>query len=230
MFNRVQAFWSQSHKRDGFALGLAVGTFGITFGVLANAAGIAEVMAVVLSLFVFTGASQFAAVGVVNAGGEPLTALGTALLLGARNGVYGLSVGRILPVGKFKRLLGAQLVIDESVAVSSLQLDDRDAREAFWVTGLSVFIFWNLGTVVGVLLGDVVGDPRTWGLDAAFPAGFFALLMPHLRSQEKRQSALWGALIALAAIPILPSGLPVIASVGGVFIAAFASSLRRRRS
>ena len=137
MFNRVQAFWSQSHKRDGFALGLAVGTFGITFGVLANAAGISDLMAVVLSLLVFTGASQFAAVGVVNAGGEPLTALGTALLLGARNGVYGLSVGRILPVGKFKRLLGAQLVIDESVAVSSLQLDDRDAREAFWVTGLS---------------------------------------------------------------------------------------------
>ena len=83
MFNRVQAFWSQSHKRDGFALGLAVGTFGITFGVLANAAGISDLMAVVLSLFVFTGASQFAAVGVVNAGGEPLTALGTALLLRA---------------------------------------------------------------------------------------------------------------------------------------------------
>jgi len=208
--NLLKAFWSKDHQRDGFLLGLAVGSFGITFGVLASSAGLSGPQAVVMSLLVFTGASQFAAVGIVNSGGEPISALGTALLLSARNGAYALSLSQVMPNKLSIRLLAAQLVIDESAAMSKAQSNLQDAKEAFWVTGLSVFFFWNAGTLVGVFLGEVVGDPLAWGLDAAFPAAFVALLLPHVKDRGKRQAAILGASIALFTIPLVPSGVPVV--------------------
>ena len=210
MANQLRVFWNQDHKRDGFLLGLAVGSFGVTFGVLANSAGLSAAKAVVMSLLVFTGASQFAAVGIANSGGDPISALGTALLLSARNCAYALAISQILPRKGGSRLLAAQLVIDESAAMSNAQASPRDAREAFWVTGLSVFLFWNIGTLLGVFLGEVLGNPREWGLDAAFPAAFLALLLPHVSENDKLRTALLGAVIAFVTIPFMPTGLPVV--------------------
>ncbi len=225
-----KATWSQQHQRDGFLLGLAVGAFGVTFGVLSVAAGLPGWQAVAMSLLMFTGASQFAAVAIIGAGGNPLSALGTALLLAARNGAYALSMGRIMPSGRAKKLVAAQLVIDESTAMAQAQPTLREAQEAFWTTGLSVFIFWNLGTLIGVLLGEVIGDPMVWGLDAAFPAAFIALLLPHLKERDKRRSALIGAMVALITIPILPAGLPVLLAVSGALVSASAGTQTRGRN
>ena len=183
-----------------------------------------------MSLLVFTGASQFAAVGIISSGGEPLSALGTALLLAARNGVYALSIAETLPTNRLKRLIAAQLVIDETAAMSEAQPVPEASQEVFWVTGVSVFIFWNAGTLVGVLAGQVVGDPLSWGLDAAFPAGFLALLLPRLSDGKKKLAALLGAAIAAISIPILPQGLPVLAAaLGAAVVAALGSKKGRRR-
>ncbi|MBJ81375.1 MAG: branched-chain amino acid ABC transporter permease [Acidimicrobiaceae bacterium] len=220
MRDRLRLFWAGDHRRDGFLLGVAVGIFGVTFGVLASASGLSAFKATTMSLLVFTGASQFAAVGIASSGGEPLSALGTALLLAARNGVYSLSIAETLPANGLKRLIAAQLVIDETAAMSEAQPVPEVSQEVFWVTGISVFVFWNAGTLVGVFAGQVVGDPLSWGLDAAFPAGFLALLLPHLSDRKKRLAALLGAVIAAISIPILPQGLPVLAAAFGAVIAA----------
>ncbi len=224
VIERLKAFWSGRHRRDGFLLGLAVGTFGVTFGVLAVSAGVSGLQAVLMSLLMFTGASQFAAVGVVSTGGDPMSALGAALLLAARNGAYALSMSEVMPSGRGSRLIAAQLIIDESTAMAEAQVKLEETREAFWVTGLSVFFFWNLGTLIGVLVGGVVGDPLTWGLDAAFPAGFLALLVPHLKDRNKRRAAATGAVVAAVTIPLLPAGFPVLlASLGAVAVARIES-------
>jgi 4-azaleucine resistance transporter AzlC len=180
-----------------------------------------------MSLLVFTGASQFAALGIVSSGGDPLSALGTALLLAARNGVYALSISEVLPTNRVRRLAAAQLVIDETAAMSTSQPAMEESREAFWITGISVFVFWNAGTLIGVFVGEVVGDPLSWGLDAAFPAGFFALLLPHLSETRKRVAALLGAGIAVIGIPLLPRGLPVLAAGLGAVIAAIVGGKKR---
>tara|TARA_Y100001949_G_scaffold29708_2_gene22810 strand:+ start:6264 stop:6863 length:600 start_codon:yes stop_codon:yes gene_type:complete len=199
----------------------------VTFGVLAAASGLSALKATAMSLLVFTGASQFAALGIVSSGGDPLSALGTALLLAARNGVYALSISEVLPTNRVRRLAAAQLVIDETAAMSTSQPAMEESREAFWITGISVFVFWNAGTLIGVLVGEVVGDPLSWGLDAAFPAGFFALLLPHLSNTRKRVAALLGAGIAVIGIPLLPRGLPVLAAGLGAVIAATAGGNKR---
>jgi 4-azaleucine resistance transporter AzlC len=205
------------YARDALVLGAAVGVFGVSFGVLAAAEGLGVAKACALSLLVFTGASQFAAVGVLAGGGTIGAALGSALLLAARNAVYGVVMAptmrhRSLP----RRLLAAQLVIDESTAMATGQERAADREGAFWLTGASVFVFWNLGTLLGALAGDAIGDPETYGLDAAFPAGFVALLAPHLRTRRGLAAALSGALIALVLVPLTPAGTPILAAALGV--------------
>lgn len=215
------------YVRDGIVLGAAVGLFGVTFGVLATTAGLSVAQACAMSLLVFTGASQFAAVGVVGAGGSPASALASALLLASRNGIYGLALHRQLRGRLLRRLGAAHLVIDESTAMALGQTDPVDGERAFWVAGLSVFVFWNLGTLAGAMGGTALGDPETWGLDAAFPAGFIVLAAPHVRSVDGRVAAIAGAVIALVAVPLLPAGAPiVVASLG----AGVALGLRRVRS
>lgn len=202
-------------RRDALAIGLAVGVFGATFGVLAVAAGLSPAQAQAMSLLVFTGASQFAAVGVLDSGGSPAAAIGSALLLAARNGLYGASLSQLISGRLPRRLLAAQFVIDESTAMAGAH--PRAAERAFWATGVSVFVFWNLGTLAGALGGEVIGDPATLGLDAAFPAGFVALMAPHLRRRDGRVAAACGALVALVAVPLTPPGVPILlASVGVV--------------
>jgi 4-azaleucine resistance transporter AzlC len=144
-------------------LGTAVGVFGFSFGVGAVSAGATVLQACAMSLLVFTGASQFSAVSVVGAGGSTASALSGALVLAARNGVYGLTMGRRVRGRLGTRLVAAQLTIDESTAMSVAQRDPVAQRAAFWITGGCVYLFWNLGTLAGALLGSAI-DPQTFGL------------------------------------------------------------------
>jgi len=203
-------------------LALAVGVFGISFGVLAVAAGLSVVQACAMSMLVFTGASQFAAIGILDGGGSPAAALGTALLLAARNMAYGIALGPVLPGSRARRLLAAQLVIDESTALALAETEPARQRQAFWAAGLGIFICWNVATAAGALGGQVLGDPETFGLDAAFPAGFLALLAPHLRTADGRLAAALGAAIVLVLVPLVPEGLPIL-------VAALAALVGLRR-
>jgi 4-azaleucine resistance transporter AzlC len=207
---------SRSVHRDALAIGLATGAYGVSFGVLAVGAGLSLAQASAMSLLVFTGASQFAVVGVLGAGGGILAALAPALLLAVRNAVYGLALVPVLRGRTASRALKAQLVIDESTAMARAQPDPIAAHRAFVATGLSVFVFWNLGTVTGALLGGGIGDPRNLGLDAMFPAAFLALLAPQLRRPGAPTAAVAGATLALALAPIAPAGVPVLVAVLGV--------------
>jgi predicted branched-subunit amino acid permease len=139
------------------------------------------------------------------------------MLLAARNGVYGLTLARDLDGSLGRRLVAAQLTIDESTAMASAQ-DDPDARRAaFWITGCAVFVCWNLGTLIGALAGEAI-DPETYGLDAAFPAGFVAMLAPHLRTPMGRAVGIVGALICLALVPFAPIGVPILCASAAVLI------------
>jgi 4-azaleucine resistance transporter AzlC len=197
-------------------IGLAVGVYGVSFGVLAVAAGLSAAQACVMSMLVFTGASQFAFIGVLAGGGGALAAAGPAVMLALRNAAYGLSLAPILPGPLSRRALLAQLVIDESTAMARAEDDERAARRAFLATGVSVWIFWNLGTLLGALLGGGIGDPRTFGLDAMFPAAFLALVAPQLRRAGAPVAAAAGAVTAVALVPFTSAGVPVIAALAGV--------------
>ncbi len=209
------------YRRDAVVLGLAVGVFGLAFGVLAVTSGLTVLQAVAMSMLVFTGASQFTAASVIGAGGSPAAALASALLLAARNGFYGISVSKLMPTGSSRgvRALAAHLTIDESTALGLAQPDRDDRLGAFWAGGISVFVFWNLGTLIGALGGDAIGDPAALGLDAAFPAGFIALMMPALRHRSGLLAAIAGAGIAATLIPFTRPGIPVLAAAVGAVVA-----------
>lgn len=212
------------YAADALGIGVATGVYAVSFGVLAVGAGLTVAQACAMSLLVFTGGSQFAAIGVLGAGGPPATAVVNGLLLGVRNAAYGFSVAPFLRGGGLRRrALASQLVIDESTAMARAQEAPEDARGAFWLTGLCVFALWNLGTLAGALAGDGLGDPARYGLDAMFPAAFLALLAPQLRQRDAPAVALGGALIAVALVPVAPAGLPVLAASLALLLA-----LRRR--
>jgi 4-azaleucine resistance transporter AzlC len=197
-------------------IGLAVGVYGISFGVLAVAGGLSPAQACAMSMLVFTGASQFAFVGVLAGGGGALAAMGPAVMLAVRNAAYGLSLTSILPERLRDRALAAHLVIDETTAMARAQDDPDASRRAFLATGVSVWLFWNAGTLVGALLGGGIGDPRALGLDAMFPAAFLALLAPQLRRPGAPVAVVAGVLIAVALVPVAPAGVPVVAALAGV--------------
>jgi 4-azaleucine resistance transporter AzlC len=196
--------------RAGVVISIAIGIVGVTFGVLARTAGLDVPRACAMSLLVFTGASQFAVVGVLASGGSLVAAFGAATLLAARNLLYGPVVGRWIRDRLWVQMLLAQVVIDESVGVGAAQPDDRSARRGFVVTGIGVFVAWNLGTLAGALSGDLIGDPGRFGLDVAFPAAFLALLAPHLRTARGRVASTVGAGLALVAVPFVPVGVPIL--------------------
>ncbi|RYI98917.1 MAG: branched-chain amino acid ABC transporter permease, partial [Actinomycetales bacterium] len=178
-----------------------------------------------LSLLAFTGATQFAFVGVVASGGNPVTGALTGVLLGSRNLFYGLSIADRLKVRGWRKAATAHLVIDESTAMAVAQPDDESARTGFYWTGISIFLLWNLMTLVGAVAGNAIGDPRTYGLDAAVGAAFLGLLWPRLTSWFNRGIALLGAAVALGLVPFTAAGLPIIA--GGAVAVALGLALRR---
>ena len=196
-------------------IGVAVGVYGISFGVLAVAAGLSAGQAVVMSMLVFTGASQFAFVGVLAGGGGTQAAVAPAVTLALRNAAYGLTLAPILPRRLRERALLAHLVIDESTATARAETDVVNARRAFVATGVSVWVCWSAGTTAGALLGGSI-DPQKFGLDAMFPAAFVALLAPQLRRRGAPVAAVAGAIVALALVPVAPVGVPVIAALAGV--------------
>lgn len=192
------------------SVSLATGIYGVSFGALGVAAGLDVSVVMVLSLLMFSGASQFAFVGVVAAGGSPLAAVASAWLLGNRNAFYAIRLSPILGLKGFKRLIAAQLTIDESNAVSAAQLDAKEQVTGFWATGFGVFIFWNLATLIGAIAGDLLGDPAAWGLDAAAAAAFLGLLWPKLKGRLPLALVAGGFTLLLT--PFLPAGLPILAA------------------
>ena len=203
--------------RDSLAVGVATGAYGLGFGAVSVASGLSILQTCALSLLMFTGASQFALAGVVAAGGAPLSGAATALLLGTRNTLYGLRLAPVLQWRGWRRALAAHLLIDESTAMSVGRGSTPAARLGFLTTGLSVFVLWNLATAVGAVAGDAIGDPRTFGLDAAVGAAFLALLWPRLKDRRNVLVALLAAAVALSMVTLSPPGVPVLAA-GGVAV------------
>lgn len=195
----------------------AVGVFGISFGVLSVSAGASVAQTCALSFFTFTGASQLSAMSVIATGGTVGAALGGALLLAARNGVYGLALAPFIKGSVRARMLAAHFVIDETTALTTAQSEPRLRKIAFWTTGVALFLFWNFGTLVGALIGSDI-DPQKYGLDVAFTAAFVAMLAPHLKLVKGRQAAALGAVICLVLIPSAPIGVPILAAGLAVFI------------
>jgi len=196
--------------RDVSAIAAATALVGISFGAIAVAAGLSPWLAAAMSLLVFAGGSQFAAVAVIASGGGALAAILAGLLLNVRLVPLGLAVTEHLGKGWAGRLAGVHLVADESVAFTLAQADPARRRTAFWTTGLALFVSWNLGVLIGAVAGRAIGDPEVLGLDAAFPAALVALLLPSLRQPKPRHVALLAIVIAVAAAPFAPAGVPVL--------------------
>jgi 4-azaleucine resistance transporter AzlC len=201
--------------RDGLAVGVATGAYGFGFGAVAVSSGLTVAQTCVLSLLMFTGASQFALAGVVAAGGAPMSGAATALLLGTRNTLYGLRMAPLLKWRGWRRVAAAHLLIDESTAMAVNRDTTQGARLGFLTTGVSVFVLWNLATVIGAVAGEAVGDPRTFGLDAAVGAAFLALLWPRLKDHRNIVVGVLAAAVALSMVPLTAPGVPVLAA-GGV--------------
>ncbi|MGW1409883.1 AzlC family ABC transporter permease [Streptomyces sp. NPDC002403] len=213
--------------RDALGVGIAVGLSGFAFGVTSAGSGLSLLQTCALSLAVFTGASQFALVGALAAGGNPYTAAAGAFFLGVRNSFYGLRLSQLLALPRALRPFAAQWVIDETTAVTLPQPTRRAARIGFTVTGLTLYVLWNLTTLLGALGAKALGDTDTWGLDAASPAVFLALLAPMLKSTTERVTAAIAVLLALGLLPVLPAGVPVLLSALAAPAVLFLSGRRK---
>jgi predicted branched-subunit amino acid permease len=207
--------------RNGVAIGLATGTYGLSFGALSVAAGLSLAQTCVLSLLMFTGASQFAFVGVISGAGNPFAAAAAAALLGARNGLYGLHLSRLLALRGPRKVGAAHFVIDESAALSLAGRTEPLARLGFWAGGLGVFVCWNIATLIGALGAQLLSDPTVLGLDVVAPAAFIALLAPRMRTRMTWLAAGVAVVVALAAVPMTPAGVPVLLAAAAVSLLVF---------
>ncbi|TPQ22090.1 AzlC family ABC transporter permease [Streptomyces sporangiiformans] len=204
--------------RDVALVCLASGVVGLSFGAIAVAGGLPVWVPVVMSLVVYAGSAQFSTVGVLLAGGGPVAAAATGLLLNTRTAAFSLAVADVLGRGRFSRLVGAHLVTDETVAFALAQPDPERRRAAYWISGLGLYVVWNVCVLVGALAGSAIGDTGTYGLDAAFPAVLVALVLPALREGPSgvRRAAVTGAVVALAVAPFVPAGVPVLLALAGL--------------
>lgn len=196
--------------RDAVAIALTTGAYALSFGAVGVASGLTVTQTSALSVLMFSGGSQFALVGVLAGGGGAASAISVALLLGARNAFYGIRLAPMLGVRGAHRLLAGQFVIDETTAMAVGQESVRLQRLAFWATGFSLFVLWNLGTLVGALGAGALADPLVLGMDAAAPAAFLALLWPRLREGGALPVALAGAVVCMVAVPFVPAGVPIL--------------------
>ena len=210
--------------REGLGVAVATSAYGISFGALAVASGLDIWQTCVLSLLMFTGGSQFAFIGILGAGGIAAlpSAVASSALLGVRNLAYGMRMSSVVGPGFWRRTAAAHVTIDESTAVAISQPTTPLRRLGFWVTGLGVFLGWNLATLIGALLGDVLGDPKAWGLDAAAAAAFLALLWPRLKQRQAVAVGVAAAVVAASLTPIVMPGMPVlIAAVVAIVVGWF---------
>lgn len=196
--------------RDALGIAVATGAYALSFGALSVTAGLSVLQTCVLSLLMFTGASQFAFVGVIGAGGSPWAGMATGALLGSRNALYGIRLSSLLEAKGLKRFAASHFIIDESTAMAIARDTPPEARLGFWSTGIAIFVLWNLGTLIGALATRGLPDPRVLGFDAAPPAAFLALLAPRLRAREPLAIAFAAALVALVALPFVPAGVPLL--------------------
>ena len=211
--------FDRSVLRDVLPLVAGSSLIGASFGAIAVSTGMPWWMPCLMSVVVFAGGSQFLVVGVIAAGGGPVTAVLGGLLLNARHLPFGLAVGGVMGGGRFTRLLAAHLLIDESTAFALAARDPRRARQAYWACGIGMFVLWNLGTVAGALAGTAIENTDAFGLDAAFPAALLALVLPSLADRPTLRAALVGAVVAVATTPFLPGGVPVLLALTGMALA-----------
>src|SRR5438132_4638357 len=202
--------WDRAIVRDAMGIAIASCAYAISFGAISTAAGLSLPQTCALSVLMFTGAAQLALVGVIGAGGSVWAGVATAALLGSRNAMYGLRLSSLLDVRGLGRIAAAQFVIDETTAMAIARDDPRRGRFAFWATGFALFTFWNVGTLIGALATHALSNPKVLGLDAAPPAAFLALLAPRLRAREPLAIALAAAMVALAVLPFVPAGVPLL--------------------
>ena len=205
---------------DAVALGVGTGVYAISFGALSVAAGLSAWQAQALSLLMFTGASQFALIAVVASGGSAAVAIATSTLVGTRNAFYGFAMSPVLQPRGAQRFLAAQATIDESTGMAARYQGDRDsARLAFWATAGSIYVLWNLGTLIGAVGAGLIDDPNAFGLDAAAPAAFLALVWPRLTTWPMRIVAIVSLGSAVALAPFVAAGVPVLlAGAAGIVI------------
>lgn len=217
--------------KEAVAVAVAVSAYGVSFGALAVAAGLDIWQTCVLSLLMFSGGSQFALIGVLASGGVAAApaAITSAALLGARNGLYAMRLATIVGRPWWRKAAAAHFTIDESMAVSTAQEEPRAQRVGFWLTGILIFIGWNLTTLVGALVGDAVGDVSRFGLDAAAAAAFLGLLWPRLKQLQPVVVAIAAAVVCAALVPVLPAGLPVLAAAVVAVVVGLTNWWGRRR-
>jgi 4-azaleucine resistance transporter AzlC len=213
--------------RAAAGIGLYAGVFGLTFGAVATASGLSAIQAIAMSAVMFTGASQFALVGIVAVGGAPLAALSAALLLGLRNAFYGVPVARLVRPGGLRRLWTAHFVIDESTAMAVAQPTSRAGRYAFWATGTTLYVLWTVGTLAGALIGRGI-NTSALGLDAAAPAIFLALLWPQLARDRGPTVALGAVIVTLSLVTVVPGGIPIVAAAVVAVLAGLTPDRSRR--
>ncbi|MEV4131201.1 AzlC family ABC transporter permease [Dactylosporangium sp. NPDC049742] len=217
--------------RDVSALCAAAVVVGLSFGAIATAAGLPLSQIVVMSAFVYAGGAQFLAVGLVSAGGTALAIVLAGLLLNARHLPFGLAIGNeTLGASRWRRIVGSHILTDESVAFALAQDDPAQRRRAYWLTGVALFVTWNVASTVGAIAGSALGDPNRYGIDAAFPAALLALTLPSLKDSASVRVAVAGAAIALATTPLLPAGLPVLLALLGLAFALPVPGSKRRPS
>jgi len=202
--------------RDVALVCLADAIVGVSFGAITVSSGLPVWLPMVLSVAVFAGAAQFMFVGLVASGGNPIAAAVTGLLVNVRHVPFGFAVGDLLGKGWARRVAGSHLMVDETVAFALLQRDPERRRAVYWACGISLFVCWNLGVMIGAFGGSVVNDTDAFGMDAAFPAVLLALVLPSLRDTATRRASLVGVVIALATAPFLPAGLPVLLALLGL--------------
>jgi len=197
---------------QSLSVSFAVGLYGIAFGAAGITAGFSILQTCLLSLLTFSGASQFAVVGVMGAGGTALSGIATASLLGIRNTLYGLRMAPLLQVRGWKKVVAAQITIDEStgVAIGQEDLGPAAMKQGFWLTGIGVYVLWNFFTLLGALGAQAMGNPSSWGLDAAVPAAFLGLVWPRLLGRFERTLAITALVLAILLTPYMPAGLPII--------------------
>ena len=212
---------------QSLSVSFTVGLYGVAFGAASIAAGFSLLQTCLLSLLTFSGASQFAVVGVIGAGGSAFSAITTASLLGIRNMLYAMRMAPILKVRGFTKIIAAEVTIDEStgVAIGQESLGAEAMKHGFWLTGIGVYIFWNFFTVLGAFGAQAMGNPSAWGLDAAVPAAFLGLVWPRLIGNFERSLAASSLILAIVLSPILGAGLPIISTA--LLAVAFGWQARR---
>lgn len=213
--------------RDVAALCAAAAVVGVSFGAIATAAGFPLSKIIVMSSLIYAGGAQFLAVGLTGAGATMLAIVAAGLLLNARHLPFGLAIGNeVLGDTRTARLVGSHLMTDETVAFTIAQDDPVRRRRVYWMTGIALFLTWNVSSTAGAVVGSALGDPDTFGIDAAFPAALLALTLPSLKNKVSVRVAVAGALLALVTTPFLPAGLPVLIAL---FSLAFALPVPKRK-